>query len=125
MALPGRQYMGRVDPLRLGERLTWRFRQGIERALVAREAYPNAKIVDVLYSELAADPLATTCSALRQLGHTPSSQHRAAMERFLAAQRVEGRTVHRYRAETYGLRPDALHEAFAGYMQRYRVPSEA
>jgi hypothetical protein len=125
MALPGRQYMGRIDPHVLGERLKLRFRQGIDRANAARRTYPNAKLVDVCYSDLAARPVETALTTLRRLGHEPSATHERSMRNFMHAQASQPRAHHSYRPETYGLSATGLHELFADYIQTFGVERES
>ena len=125
MVLPGRQYMGRIDPETLGRRLSHRFRQGIDRAQAARRRHPSANIVDVHYVDLVNDPLATVCTALRKLGDAPSTAHEEAMIALLQTQRTQPRAKHSYRPETYGLSVAALHEQFADYMDTYGIAKES
>jgi LPS sulfotransferase NodH len=125
VALPARQYMGQVDPLQLGQRLCHRFRQGIDRARAARERYPDARIVDVQFLELARDPVTTTCRALQALGCAPSAAHVAAMRDVLTAERPDGKARHRYAADTYGLSADQLRSDFADYLEHFGVSPEA
>jgi hypothetical protein len=124
MALPARQYMGKVDPLHLGQRLTLRFRQGLERADDARQRFPQARIVDVRFAELARDPIGTTTRALATLGREVSDEHWAAMQTVLASKRPDTQGKHRYSAETYGLTQDNLHHDFADYLARFGLYPE-
>lgn len=124
MALPGRQYMGRIDPEAIGDRLTLRFRQGIDRAMAARRAHPRATVLDVSYAELAARPLETVRSILQRLGDPVSETHEGAMRAFLTEQQAKPRVKHVYRPETYGLRTATLHDTFSDYMNAFAIARE-
>jgi Sulfotransferase family len=124
MVLPARQYMGRVDPRIIGARLLSRFRQGIERAGVARHAHRGANIVDVHFSALATDPVGTVLSALRRLGHEPDQEHEQAMRSFMLSRPANARPVHHYRAEAYGLHAITIRAEFADYLSEYRITLE-
>lgn len=124
MLLPARQYMGRAEPHLLGARILSRFRQGVERAIAARLARPSARIVDVQYSALTADPVGTVLTALSALGHEPDPEHERAMRRFMREQPANQRAVHRYRPETYGLTASGIRAALATYLNDFRIPLE-
>ena len=121
MVLPGRQYMGRVEPLTIGARLLHRFRQGIERAGAARRANPSARLVDVHFNDLTTDPVGAVLSALRRLGHEPDPAHEQAMRSFVLSRPASARPVHRYRAEAYGLSASGIRAEFADYLSEYRI----
>ena len=124
MALPARQYMGKVNPLQLGQRLSQRFRQGLQRAGAARQRFTHARIVDVQFCELTRDPIGTTTRAMSSLGRQVTDEHIAGMQGVLERKRPDARGRHRYSAETYGLTEPGLRHTFADYLERFDLTAE-
>ncbi|MBL8552796.1 MAG: sulfotransferase [Phenylobacterium sp.] len=89
-----------------------------DRAMAARDARPEARIVDVAFTDLAADPagVARKLCAACDVDWTEASEA-AAAARLAELNRQHG--VHRYAPEDFGLDPDEVLERFAVYRGRF------
>lgn len=118
-----RNMWGVVDARRVGENISHRFAQGVERAMAARDRHPGARFVDVRFDELAADPRAVF-ERVREAVEIPASPAlEAAVTAHLASGRGEGVGKHVYRAEPWGIDAAALRPRFAAYIERFQVPA--
>jgi hypothetical protein len=85
---------------------------------------PEGRITDVLYTDLAREPLATVAQLYAQLGLSLSAEAEARMRRFLADRRQATRGGHEYAFETTGLDRGAERGRYAAYMSRYGIDPE-
>lgn len=109
-----RQKSDRVTPADVGRSQLDVLATSTERALVARED-GDARIVDVTFDALVADPLATARRVLEQLGRPLDPAHDEAMERFLVDNPRDKHGRHRYAASDFGVTDADLAGRFAGY----------
>ncbi|MGE0623460.1 MAG: sulfotransferase [Pseudomonadales bacterium] len=104
-----------VGRYQLETTVTW-----FDRAMAARDAHPGARLVDVAYPRLAADPLAIireVCNA----ADVPWDEATAAATRARLAELRAQHGVHRYQPEDFGLDPGEVRERFSVYRQRFEV----
>ncbi|MDX2275803.1 MAG: sulfotransferase [Hyphomonadaceae bacterium] len=100
----------------------------LERCTNAVEAFrrehPRIQIVDVLYSDLARDPIAEIRRIYSAFGDSAEGQPLEAMRAHLAARPKHKFGAHAYTPEDFGLNPGELRERFKAYTDRYSVPQE-
>jgi hypothetical protein len=91
----------------------------VGRHLDARSSLPSARIVDVGYRELLADPVAVVAHIHDRFGLELDARTQARLERYVADHPQRQYGANPYRAEDYGQRPEALAERFADYRARF------
>lgn len=110
-------YSDTVDPADVGAYQLETTAAWFDRALAARDANPDARIVDLAFPELAADPLATArklCAAFDVPWNTATEE--AASARLAELNTQHG--AHRYAPQDFGLDPDQIRERLSGYAAR-------
>ena len=113
-------YSDAVDPADVGRYQLAATAAWFERAMVARDAHPGASVVDVAFTDLAADPIAAAraiCEAC-DIEWTADSDLQA-QERLADLNRQHG--AHRYAPEDFGLDRDEILETFRGYRTRFGI----
>jgi len=101
--------------------------ESIRRIDAFRSTHSEQPMVDVLYDDLVRDPIGAVESIYSSAGTDgddrldPSA--RGAMTAYVAAHSKDSAGVHRYDLAEFGLDAAQLRERFAGYVDRYRVPS--
>ncbi|MDP6691805.1 MAG: sulfotransferase [Alphaproteobacteria bacterium] len=111
-------YSDAVDPVAIGAYQRETFALWCERALAARRAAPAAaNFVDIQYSDLMADPLATARRILAAVDHPCAEDDVQAMAAYLEQNRQHGLGRHEYGPAQFGLDPDQVREHFAGIKQ--------
>ncbi len=104
-----------VGRYQLETTLTW-----FDRAMAARDAHPEARVIDVPYLELAADPLATLQRICAAADVAWDEQAEAATRERLAQLRAQ-HGVHRYQPADFDLDPGEIRERFTTYRERFDV----
>jgi hypothetical protein len=79
---------------------------------------------DVRFADLMADPAGAIAAAYGAVGRELTGDHRAAIDRYLAAKPRGKHGTHRYSAEDWGFDAAALRADLAEYMARFDVPVE-
>lgn len=112
-----------VDPLEVGRQLTQSLSEWFVGAVRARErlAGSGVRFLDVHYTELVADPLATAERILAFAGLEPTPEGRAAMSTWLEANRAHRHGGHRYTPDEFGLDPEAIRERMSDYRAAFGV----
>lgn len=112
---------GSFDKVRLGDLLLDSLRVLFEAPMAYRAAHPEreAQIVDCLYTDLFADPIAMVrrIYAKFQLEYTNEFEQR--MRVYLAANQQGKYGRHKYSNEEYGLEPDRLSTLLRDYYAKY------
>jgi hypothetical protein len=98
--------------------------RSIEGVDAFRAAHPEVKIVDVQYTELAADPIATMRRVYASFGDHLTDQALAAMTAHVDSHPKGRFGRHGYDPAEYGLDANALAERFRPYVERYDIPLE-
>ena len=93
-----------------------------DRVLAFRDRHGDARVADVTYDELVADPLAAVGRVLDQFGERLSPAAGAAMRRYLRDDPHRGFAAHRYVPADFGLDPPAVAARFAAYSDRFGLP---
>jgi hypothetical protein len=99
-----------VGRLIMDSMVTW-----VNSALEARLSLPPSSIVDVPYHALSADPYTEVPRLYSAIGATWSTSDEAQLDQALA--RPAGTRPHQYDMRRYGLQPEQVNEAFAGYLR--------
>jgi hypothetical protein len=98
--------------------------QCVDRVAAFRDAHPDHPIIDVHYTDLIADPVATVANIYSAAGWSLDNQAAAAMRRHLADNPKGKYGAHRYDLAEFGIDEAAIRERFAEYVARYQVPFE-
>jgi Sulfotransferase family len=89
-----------------------------------RAARPEHPILDVHYRDLVQNPVGTVARIYDGIGDTLSTEARAAIESYVAANGKARFGVHGYDLAEFGLDPSEVAERFSGYVDRYGVALE-
>jgi len=112
-----------VDPAAVGAEVSRRWAVGMERALQARDATPDAasRFYDVQYADLLCDPIATVRRLYLHFGAQLSEATESRMRSFLARNPKDKHGRHRYSLDQFGLDADEVLQQYASYRQRFGV----
>jgi hypothetical protein len=107
-----------VDLAALGRRWLGFWATELDRALAARTTADPARVHDVGYEALVADPLAEVERLYARLGLELSGGARQRMSRWIGRHHYRGRgRLHRYALADFGLDPAAVDRRFARYRE--------
>jgi Sulfotransferase family len=98
--------------------------ESVQRIDAFRDSHPEHPIVDVLYTDLVTDPVATVRSIYTAVGDELDDAAAKAVTEYVDAHPRGQFGAHRYDLAEYGLDAGELAERFAGYTDRYAVPRE-
>jgi hypothetical protein len=114
-----------VDPLECGADWTDQIERGLTRSVRSREADGDeSRYYDLYFRDFMSDPIGSVRRIYAWAGREFSTVAEERMRAYVARHSVDEHGRHRYRAEDYGLVPDALRERFAHYMERFDIPAE-
>lgn len=120
-SLSYRTLYGKIDHQRLGQHLTDRLLDGVERAMVVRDRVGSKQFFDVDFQALTENPL-TMVQQINESFDLPFDGETAkAMQAWLHAQQKNRRTAHIYNTQRYGLDPAVTHQRYAQYIQRFNI----
>ncbi len=117
-------YSDEVDPVEVGEFQARTTLGWFERAMAFRDACERegvGRFVDVAYTDLVADPLATARRIHEAAGLVWDEPTRALLDRQLGRRESQPHRRHVYTPEEFGLDPADLLTRFARYRERYGV----
>ena len=120
-SLSHRTLYGHIDHQRLGQHLTDRFLNGVERAMAVRDRVGSQHFFDVDFQILAENPLAMVRQISQYFDLPFDVETEKAMQACLHTQRKDQHGAHIYSAQRYGLDPDVIHQRYAQYMQRFNI----
>jgi Sulfotransferase family len=113
-----------VDHTRyIAEHWTAMLETSIKRMEAFRAAHPDHPVVDVQYDDLVADPVGTVARVYEGFGDDLSQAARANMADYVSNRDQHRAGAHSYDPIEFGLDPRELAERFAGYTDRYVVPT--
>jgi hypothetical protein len=124
IALAHRGFRGRVDTDWLGQNYPWQAAQHADRAMDARDAIGEDRVVDVHYADLVRDPLATMRRLYGTLGDAFTPEAEAGMRGWLDDNPQDKFGRHEYRLAQFGLSPEKIAPLFERYLARYHVEPE-
>jgi len=111
------------DPRELGPVTLEYYATSLERGLAARERLDPARVIDVDYRNFVSDPLACVESIYRHFDLPRGPEVEDALRRHVAENPQGKHGRHEYALEEYGLTPDRVRARFAGYVERYSLPT--
>jgi hypothetical protein len=116
----------RVDLAKTAPRLAagWAWLYAAQLEQRASGALPDARILDVRYADLVADPLGTVRSLYARLGWPLAPELARAVSAYAAAKPRGSRGAHRYALADWGLDAATERERFRAYRERFAVPEE-
>jgi hypothetical protein len=113
------------DPKMIGSFLIAMHKNDLDAYTAWRAANPQARVIDVHYTELVADPVGQAERIYAFFGLELSQVARQRMSDFLKVNRHGQGARVRADLSEFGLTERAIEEAFAPYMERYDVVREA
>jgi hypothetical protein len=120
-----RAFSDAADPQRIAADWADRWARALDTFLAVRERAPAAQFLDVHFESIERDPLGTVERVYDFLGWPLTSEARAAMQRFLAANPKNKHGVHRYTLEQFGLSRAAETARFRNYCERFQIAVRA
>lgn len=124
IALSHNVFQGMVDKEWIGRNCTWQAAQHCNRAMDARDAIGEDRIVDVYYSDLTNDPIATMRKLYAALGDDFTAEAEAGMRAWLEVNPQNKFGKHEYDLAQYGLSLETLTPVFERYLSRYHIERE-
>jgi hypothetical protein len=114
---------GGFEPEAIGRHIQARFREGVDRAMDARDRSGKPdQFFDVDFRSLVKDTPATLRRLKAWLGIPHGPHEEAIMRSFLGEERVDKRGAHKYSPSTFGLDPAQVHAEYARYIERFQIP---
>lgn len=114
-------YSDDVDPRDVGRYQLQTTAAWFERAMAARKAHPQASVIDLAFTDLAADPIGAARAICRACDIEWSADSDArALARLAELNGQHG--AHRYEPEDFGLDREEILERFAAYRGRFGLP---
>ncbi len=108
----------------IAEHWTAMLEESVRRIDTFRDAHPDHPILDVQYADLVGDPLGTVATIYEASGAELDAAARNALSAYVEAHPKGSLGAHHYDLAEFGLQADAIRERFAGYVERYEVPTE-
>jgi len=105
----------RLDLRSLGSRMVETLALAPRRAIAARESIDPARLFDVSYDRMVADPITTVRTACDHFGYDFTPEYEARARRYLDANPRHKLGAHKYRLEDFGLDEEIVNEHFADY----------
>jgi hypothetical protein len=109
-------YWDRVDRGEVGAEILELFTDGMDRTMAADRNTAPERVVDVLYSELIADPVGVACGILDRLGYPRPPDYERDVRTYLARAAGAPRPTHVYSLEQFGLSRAQVLERSAAYL---------
>jgi len=118
-----RTFSKQVDPQSIGTEVSTMLVGDIQRGLAARDngCAPPDRYLDVRYTDLVTDPMATVRRIYRQFELSLSHEAEERMARYLARTPKDEHGEHVYSLAQFGLDPGLERERYRGYRDRFGV----
>jgi hypothetical protein len=116
-----RAFSDRADPQQIAADWADRWARALDRFLATRDRSPQHQFLDVDFDTIEKDPLGTIERVYDFLGWPLTTEGRAAINAFLAANPKNKHGVHRYTLEQFGLSRAAETARFRGYCERFGI----
>ncbi len=124
ISLAHRGYTGKVDTEWLAENYPKQAAAHADRAMDARDAIGDDRIIDVHYADLMRDPIGTMRSVYAKLGDDFTEGAQAGMRSWIDDNPQDKFGTHEYKLAQYGLSKQALEPLFERYLARFDVERE-
>ena len=108
-----------IDPHEIGRHWARRLERMLGRCMEHRRIHGEHTVIDVLYEDLVADPVAVIERLCGRLGRPWSDETRARLAAWYAEHPRHRDGRHRYGARDFGLEPGELAERFSAYRERF------
>lgn len=125
MAHTGALLTDEVDGAEVGRRVADQMANSVERAIVARRAVGEGRVLDVHYLDLIGDTMGTMRKIYDFLELEWSDTAVSRMQQWVGANPQHKYGRHRYTLADFGLDGDELDERFKAYRERFGVEREA
>ena len=127
ISMQWRTLYGGFDPHELGSHICERFQEGVERAMATRDRLNDDKrFFDVRFSDLVQDQRGTVQQICEHFDLDYGDHMDTAIDNWLTSpERDDHRGAHKYSMDRYGIRPEAVHEQFCEYLDRFDVQVKA
>lgn len=117
-------FLGKTDREWVKENCTYQAQLHAERIMDFRDRFGEERVIDVHYSELMRQPLATMKSLYRQLGDDFTPEAELAMQGWIDDNPQDKFGRHEYKLAEFGLTPGDVESLFERYLSRYEVERE-
>jgi Sulfotransferase family len=124
LTLAHQGFLGKVDIEWLAQNCPWQAAQHANRAMDARDALGEDRIIDVHYADLMRNPLGTMRKVYAALGDEFTGAAEAGMSAWIADNPQDKFGKHEYQLARFGLSPESLAPLFERYLSRYEVERE-
>lgn len=114
-----RSVEGALDKPAYGPAFTAFWREGMDRALAARERIGADRFIDVWNDDVVAKPIETFAAIYDRLGFEFTPVMRAGLEEYNRRNARGAHGEHRYTAEEYGTSREEIREAFRDYIEQF------
>ncbi len=121
-----RVFTDQLDLREIGDEVTRRWANGLERAMHLRQSgrVPADHFLDVQYHDLLADPIAVIRRIYTRFEVPFTEEAEGRMRRHLAANPQGKHGMHRYSLAAFGLDPEELSHRFKAYREHFGVRAE-
>ncbi len=116
--------MGKSDVEWIGKYYPWQAAQHAERAMDARDAIGEDRIIDFHYADMMRDPLGEVRKLYIALGDELTPDAQAAMQAWLDDNPQDKFGRHEYKLAQFGLEKKDLDKLFERYLSRYDIEPE-
>jgi hypothetical protein len=113
-----------IDPLALGGHQVGFWAHAVERGMALREQVGEDRFVDVAVGDLVADPVAAVAGIYAGVGWAFTQASERGVADWWADNPPTKHGVHHPDPSRYGLTPEAVHERFAAYLERFAADLE-
>ena len=107
------------EPAELGRSVLEDLATGVDRAMEARGNAAPARVLDLDYRDLVADPKGLVRRIYGHFGYELDERMDLGMDRWLNRNRQHKYGVHRYSLAEFGLSASGVRERMAGYVREY------
>jgi hypothetical protein len=114
-----RSVAGALDKLTYGPAFTAFWREGMNRALAARDRMGEHRFIDVWNDDVVADPIRAFAAIYDRLGFEFTPVMRQGLEDYNRRNARGAHGEHRYTAREYGTSREEIRDAFRDYVERF------
>lgn len=115
-------YTDHNDPKAIGEDLLETFDVMIQRQFAYREKHGWDAIYDVQYADTLKDPIGVIRGIYQHFGEPLTPAAEQAMDAYMANNKQGKHGKHSYTLEEFGLTREGVHERYADYIERLKIP---
>jgi hypothetical protein len=120
-----RAFSDAADPIKIAADWADRWARALDKFLAVRDRASPSQFLDIDFDSIESDPLGAVERVYDFLRWPLTSEARAAMQKFLAANPKNKHGVHSYTLEQFGLSRSAETIRFRNYCERFRISVRA